>query len=58
MIFLAVLHIVPSTIIPCEEVIDRIISGIALTLDIEVIDIPYTNISKHVSAPNDAYDRQ
>ena len=55
MVFLTVLHIVPSTIIPCEEVIGRIISGIALTLDIEVIDI---NISKHVSAPNDACDRQ
>ena len=39
MIFLAVLHIVPSTIIPCEEVIDRIISCIALTLNIQVIDI-------------------
>ena len=47
--------VVPSAIIPCEEVIDRIISCIALTLDIEVIDI---NISKHVSAPNDACDKQ
>ena len=52
---LAVLHIVPSTIIPCEEVIDRIISCIAVTLDIKVIDI---NISKHVSVPNDACDRE
>ena len=39
--------------IPCEEVIDRIISCIAVTLGIKVIDI---NISKHVSAPNDACD--
>ena len=41
--------------IPCEEVIDRIISCIAVTLDIKVIDI---NISKHVSVPNDACDRE
>ena len=55
MIFLAVLYIVPTTIIQCEEVIDRIISCKALTLNIQVIDI---NISKHVSAPKDACDRQ